>query len=326
MSEPERLCHAIDLERIKQFVDERWVEDLHLDFKAPESMKNRDARRDFAKALSGFANSDGGVIVWGVDARKTSEEEADAACGLKLIEGIKAFVSDLQTLTGQAANPSVDGVLHEALEIPDARGRGYAKTLVPASESTPHMAKLAEDRYYKRNGSSFKRMEHFDLEDMFGRRPKPKLDLYTDLRRGGRSGAGAGRQSECIVVVGILNTGRRCARAPYLAIRVNSEYQHCLFWGGPGMAICGIPRVLAAGPQDPSERRFAGDPNVILHPDVPFEVAGVSRTISDKDTELPDLRIEFRIHAMDAMPVSGVKTLSGKDILACASEGLRLPW
>ena len=39
------------------------------------------------------------------------------------------------------------------------------------------MAKLGEDRYYKRSGDSFYRMEHFDLEDMFGRRPKPLLTL-----------------------------------------------------------------------------------------------------------------------------------------------------
>ena len=30
------------------------------------------------------------------------------------------------------------------------------------------MAKLGEDRYYKRSGDSFRKMEHFDLEDMFG--------------------------------------------------------------------------------------------------------------------------------------------------------------
>jgi hypothetical protein len=39
------------------------------------------------------------------------------------------------------------------------------------------MAKLGEDRYYKRSGDSFYVMEHFDLEDMFGRRQKPKLQF-----------------------------------------------------------------------------------------------------------------------------------------------------
>jgi hypothetical protein len=44
------------------------------------------------------------------------------------------------------------------------------------------MAKLGEDRYYKRSGDSFYKMEHFDLEDMFGRRQKPNLGLEIERR------------------------------------------------------------------------------------------------------------------------------------------------
>jgi len=55
-------------------------------------------------------------------------------------------------------------------------------TIIPESAAGPHMAKLGEDRYYKRNGSSFIRLEHFDLADMFGRRMRPDLDLHIELR------------------------------------------------------------------------------------------------------------------------------------------------
>ena len=58
------------------------------------------------------------------------------------------------------------------------------------------MAKAGEDRYYKRSGASFYRMEHFDLEDMFGRRLKPKLNtvvrgsfLRVGVEESGRHGA-----------------------------------------------------------------------------------------------------------------------------------------
>lgn len=60
-------------------------------------------------------------------------------------------------------------------------GSGFCMSVVPASDSGPHMAKAGEDRYYKRNGSSFYRMEHFDLEDMFGRRQRPSLLLRLNL-------------------------------------------------------------------------------------------------------------------------------------------------
>jgi hypothetical protein len=42
------------------------------------------------------------------------------------------------------------------------------------------MAKLGEQRYFKRSGDSFYRMEHFDLEDMFGRRQKPSLEIIVE--------------------------------------------------------------------------------------------------------------------------------------------------
>ncbi len=45
------------------------------------------------------------------------------------------------------------------------------------------MAKLGEDRYYKRNGQQFLKMEHFDLEDMFGRRQKPDLKINISKSR-----------------------------------------------------------------------------------------------------------------------------------------------
>jgi AhpD family alkylhydroperoxidase len=122
--------------------------------------------------VSGFANSSGGIIVWGVDARKNAQD-VDCAVGRKEIEPIKLFLSRLNALTGQAVSPIVDGIRHRAIETTE--NSGFAITLVPETESGPHMAKLGEDRYYKRSGDSFYKMEHFDLEDMFGRRPEANL-------------------------------------------------------------------------------------------------------------------------------------------------------
>jgi hypothetical protein len=77
-------------------------------------------------------------------------------------------------------SPIVDGIRYKIFEI--AQDKGFATTLIPESDSGPYMAKLGEDRYYKRSGDSFYRMEHFDLEDMFGRRQKPRLSVILDSR------------------------------------------------------------------------------------------------------------------------------------------------
>ena len=71
-----------------------------------------------------------------------------------------------------------------------------------------HMAKLGVDRYYKRSGDSFLKMEHFEVADMFGRRQRPDLQVVV------------GQPDVARVMVSIRNNGRGMARAPYLGLRV----------------------------------------------------------------------------------------------------------
>jgi predicted HTH transcriptional regulator len=56
----------------------QFTEELFLDYKRssttlPSARLNDDDRKNLAKAISGFANSEGGVIVWGVDCRQTPQ-------------------------------------------------------------------------------------------------------------------------------------------------------------------------------------------------------------------------------------------------------------
>jgi hypothetical protein len=163
-------------DEIAEFIRLGQEENLHLDFKTivNANLRHNDDKRNLARCLSGFANSSGGFIVWGVDARKNAQG-VDCAFAPAEIAPIRLFLSRLNELTGDAVSPIVDGVRHKFIEI--SSDKGFAVTLVPESDSGPYMAKLGEDRYYKRSGDSFYRMEHFDLEDMFGRRQKPRLQI-----------------------------------------------------------------------------------------------------------------------------------------------------
>jgi len=125
----------IDLAMIKRFTAEKMSEDLHLEFKSP---RNRDeAKRPLARAVSAFANADGGVIIWGV-------EKKGNLCEPRPIANATAFREQLEDLTGQAVSPPALGV--RSVEILEGAESGYIKTLVPASDLTPHMAKFGENR------------------------------------------------------------------------------------------------------------------------------------------------------------------------------------
>jgi hypothetical protein len=69
---------------IARIVAERQEEHLNLDYKlsaGDNGQMERDDRKSLAEALSGFGNSDGGVIVWGVEAKRV--DGIDAAVDLK---------------------------------------------------------------------------------------------------------------------------------------------------------------------------------------------------------------------------------------------------
>jgi predicted HTH transcriptional regulator len=164
------LFEKFSLATIENYVESSQEEHLLLDFKtiSKPDLSNSDDKRNLAKALSGFANSSGGMIVWGVDARKSKPDGPDVAIGSKEIERLGLFLSRLNELSGAFVRPVVDGVRHRTIET--APDRGFAVTMIPESAASPHMALGGEGRYYKRSGASFYPMEHFDIADMFGRR------------------------------------------------------------------------------------------------------------------------------------------------------------
>jgi hypothetical protein len=194
----------LNWEKITSFIAQKQEEHLHLDFKtvANSDLSSKEDRRNLARSISGFANSNGGIIIWGIKARKNAD---NIDCAMEIVEISKPdlLVSRLNSLTGESTSPIVDGVRHRVITDPITASSVVA-TLVPETDSGPFMARLGEQRYYKRSGDSFYQMEHFDLEDMFGRRQKARLEIIPEQKE-------AKEGVETIVIL-LLNTGRAVAR------------------------------------------------------------------------------------------------------------------
>ncbi|MCA9289805.1 MAG: ATP-binding protein [Phycisphaerales bacterium] len=199
---------------LERWCAERVQEDLHLDFKtAGSSFANASERKTLAKAISAFSNSAGGLVVWGVRARKRSGEDVDAADAIDAIPDVAAAMSRLQEYTSQATSPVASEVTHH-LVYATADGSGAIATLIPASDTGPHMARLGEQRYYKRAGGSTYMLEHFDLEDMFGRRATPVLECEVELASVAidEHPTTWEKRINCAAYLLVKNTGRGLAR------------------------------------------------------------------------------------------------------------------
>src|SRR5208282_3131638 len=131
-------------------------------------------RENLAKAISGFGNSEGGVIVWGIDCRP-SKELGDVACERVPIKNPTRFVSWLQGAISGYRIPPHSRVQHHAILMPGT-DQGYALTYIPKSNHAPHQVIVkgrAQNRYYIRAGSDFVPTPHSVLAGLFGRRPQP---------------------------------------------------------------------------------------------------------------------------------------------------------
>lgn len=145
-------------------------ESVHLDFKAAGSLsKDERKKMEIAKDVSAFANSDGGIIVYGI------EEQNHKAYAISYIDGNTYTKEWLEQVIQDNIQRKIEG-----LQIFPIRDKGdISKTIyvvkIPRSSNTPHMS--ADKCYYKRNNFRSVKMEEYEVRDLFYREATPNLTI-----------------------------------------------------------------------------------------------------------------------------------------------------
>jgi hypothetical protein len=197
-------------------ITQQVVEELFLDYKraatvTPFPRLDASDRRNLAKAIAGFANSEGGVIVWGVDCRP-NPPYGDVPTGAIPITNPNAFKSLLEgSITGLTL-PAHRGVENVVLQI-TGQTDGFVVTHIPVGLNVPYRTLVDKQEYYIRAGSNFIPTPHAVLAGLFGRAPHPELEIVIKY-----SGP-MNRALPCRLGFGIYarNTGRGIAEDIFLS-------------------------------------------------------------------------------------------------------------
>ena len=156
-----------------------------LDFKLPPSPKLSDGKwlEIWSKALAGFANNQGGVIIWGIDARKDPDTQIDAASGMQPVVNPEAVKSRLIELQRQATDPPLANVEIEAYEIP-ATGTGFILCFIPEGPYKPYRTDDGRKQFYVRSGDNFSVLSRSMLQAMFFPKVRAVFGVKAELSLG----------------------------------------------------------------------------------------------------------------------------------------------
>jgi hypothetical protein len=148
------------------------------------------------------------------------------------------------------------------------------------------MAKLREDRYYKRSGDTFYKMKHFDVADMFGRRKRPDLKLVARVSR-----------PRAELVLSIENQGRATAKAPFVFLEIPDPFGFALY-GLDGNGNDGLPR-LPHGDNASLRRRYGGNLNTVIHPQTIHDVTKIEYRGREEARPHGEILIRYQVAAED---------------------------
>ena len=257
-------------------------------------------RANLCKAISGFANSDGGVIVWGV--ATSGRAAADTASGKSPLADCARFASQIDAAVSGCTVPPVIGVRSVAMPEGDA-GQGFVATLVPASERPPHQDALTA-KYYIRAGSSFQPATHGILASLFALRAHPELKVNFFPR----SNAGS-----LVVEVRIENVGRGVAQGAYLLL------SHLANIPASSAPMETFTRKYSV----PGWNAFVSNMQELIYPGVPLHFTALESVPQPGFLERPMVELRYRIGAADLEETRGTVVI---DFHALTAESIRHPW
>lgn len=162
---------------IDDAINNKVVENYFLDFKITEENDYTGKRKllmsdkkNYAKCISAFGNSDGGVVVWGV---KTGASDSDYATAKHPIKNVSNFRSLLEGFTSVLTTPAHTSITNSIIFEDEAQDTGYVITHIPKSNRRPFQVINENDfRYYIRAGSNSLPASDTFLRALFGQEPQ----------------------------------------------------------------------------------------------------------------------------------------------------------
>ena len=136
-----------DISDIENLILNQVEENVHLDYKAADALqKTAGIKKEVSKDISAFANSDGGIVIYGV---KEFTESAKKHLPEKIDPIDRNLISKewLEQVINSNISPRIDGIKITPISIHTVKDKVVYVVEIPKS-NTAHQA--GDQRYYKK--------------------------------------------------------------------------------------------------------------------------------------------------------------------------------
>lgn len=158
--------------KLEEYISNQIEENLNLDYKAAGSLQRNDKKtNEISKDVSAFANSDGGIIIYGIKEDSINKHLPESIDPINRQEISKEW---LEQVIQSRIRPKVEDI--EIYPITIDNSTDLVVYVVEIQQSnTAHQAN--DRKYYKRYNFSSEPMYDYEIRDIFNRTRYPKIDL-----------------------------------------------------------------------------------------------------------------------------------------------------
>lgn len=161
--------------RLEEMISNAEAESTYYECKAPREPKmGKEMRLHLAKACSGFANTNGGILLYGVSTTKHAHSGLDVMTQLEPIGDIKNFAQQIENNIPSLSIPALSNYECKIVREKPIDTRGILLVHLPKSDGDP-VQSTADDIFYFRSGDDFVVAPYEMVKRLFAATDSPDL-------------------------------------------------------------------------------------------------------------------------------------------------------
>ncbi|GHT93713.1 hypothetical protein FACS1894140_6800 [Spirochaetia bacterium] len=151
------------MQKIKQLLSDNVQESLNLDYKAADALSKTDVKKaEITKDISAMANSDGGIIIYGIKEDQNNKNFPGEIDPINQKEFSKEWLE--QVINN--IRPKIEGIIITSIPVDKDNNTVIYVVQIPQS-TTVHQA--LDKRYFKRFNFVSTPMDDYEIRDVMGR-------------------------------------------------------------------------------------------------------------------------------------------------------------